>query len=85
MSHVVHRLPPRVGYSTDVPMTDAPREAKSSIPAGLIAQIATVVFSSAALAASAMLLVDYVRPRPVFCGDGGGCEHLQLERRLRYR
>lgn len=58
-------------------MTDAPREAKSSIPAGLIAQIATVVFSSAALAASAMLLVDYVRPRPVFCGDGGGCEHVR--------
>lgn len=27
----------------------------------------------AAVAASAMLLVDYVRPAPVFCDEGGGC------------
>ncbi len=32
-----------------------------------------LVAAAAALAASASLLVDYVRPAPVFCGDGGGC------------
>ncbi|HEY8073015.1 MAG TPA: vitamin K epoxide reductase family protein, partial [Labilithrix sp.] len=33
----------------------------------------TLAACAAALAASASLLVDYVRPAPVFCGDGGGC------------
>src|SRR4051812_13999348 len=33
----------------------------------------TVVFAVAALVASAILLVDYVRPAPVFCEAGGGC------------
>jgi protein-disulfide isomerase len=33
----------------------------------------TIVASAAALVASASLLVDYIRPAPVFCGDGGGC------------
>ncbi|HKP55250.1 MAG TPA: vitamin K epoxide reductase family protein, partial [Polyangiales bacterium] len=34
---------------------------------------ATVAFSALALAASAMLFVDYVRPAPVFCAPDGGC------------
>ncbi|MBX3199166.1 MAG: hypothetical protein KF894_13630, partial [Labilithrix sp.] len=33
----------------------------------------TVVLVAAALVASAVLLVDYVRPAPVFCDAGGGC------------
>lgn len=33
----------------------------------------TVVFAIAALVASAILLVDYVRPAPVFCAADGGC------------
>lgn len=33
----------------------------------------TVAGCVAALVASAMLLVDYVRPAPVFCGAEGGC------------
>jgi protein-disulfide isomerase/uncharacterized membrane protein len=33
----------------------------------------TLVLALAALAASAVLLVDYVRPAPVFCDPGGGC------------
>ncbi len=33
----------------------------------------TLVLASAALVASAILLVDYVRPSPVFCDAGGGC------------
>ena len=33
----------------------------------------TLAACAAALVASASLLVDYVRPAPVFCGDGGGC------------
>jgi uncharacterized membrane protein len=32
-----------------------------------------LVLSAAALAASAVLLVDYVRPGPVFCDEYGGC------------
>jgi uncharacterized membrane protein/predicted DsbA family dithiol-disulfide isomerase len=33
--------------------------------------------AAAAIAASSMLLVDYVRPAPVFCSEGGGCEALK--------
>lgn len=33
----------------------------------------TIVLAAAALAASAILLVDYVRPAPVFCDASGGC------------
>ena len=29
------------------------------------------------LAASTMLLVDYVRPSPVFCAEGGGCDAIK--------
>jgi predicted DsbA family dithiol-disulfide isomerase/uncharacterized membrane protein len=32
-----------------------------------------IVLCAAALVASSLLLVDYVRPAPVFCGEGGGC------------
>lgn len=32
-----------------------------------------IVLCAAALVASALLLVDYVRPAPVFCGAEGGC------------
>jgi protein-disulfide isomerase/uncharacterized membrane protein len=38
---------------------------------------ALLVPVAAGLAASSMLLVDYVRPMPVFCADGGGCETLK--------
>jgi uncharacterized membrane protein/predicted DsbA family dithiol-disulfide isomerase len=31
----------------------------------------------AGLGASAMLVVDYLRPLPVFCSDGGGCDALK--------
>jgi predicted DsbA family dithiol-disulfide isomerase/uncharacterized membrane protein len=34
----------------------------------------TVVLAALALVASAVLLVDYVRPVPVFCDVNGGCE-----------
>lgn len=34
---------------------------------------ALLVPALAGLVASAILLVDYVRPSPVFCDDGGGC------------
>ena len=33
----------------------------------------TVLLAAAALVASAILLVDYVRPAPVFCDASGGC------------
>src|SRR5690606_5496208 len=33
----------------------------------------TVVTCALALGASAVLLVDYLRPSPVFCGVDGGC------------
>lgn len=37
----------------------------------------TLVFVAAALVASAVLLVDYVRPAPVFCEAGGGCSKVK--------
>ncbi len=37
----------------------------------------TVVFAAAALVASAILLVDYVRPAPVFCDASGGCAKMK--------
>ena len=48
------------------------RETKHGVhpAAALAATLAPVLVG---LAASAMLLVDYVRPSPVFCDDGGGC------------
>lgn len=41
---------------------------------GLVASVVPVV---AGIAASAMLVVDYVRPAPVFCAEGGGCDALK--------
>ena len=41
---------------------------------GLALSLVPVV---AGLVASAMLLVDYLRPTPVFCVEGGGCEALK--------
>jgi uncharacterized membrane protein/predicted DsbA family dithiol-disulfide isomerase len=38
---------------------------------------ASLVPALAGLVASAMLLVDYVRPVPVFCAEGGGCDALK--------
>jgi uncharacterized membrane protein len=38
----------------------------------------TVLLAAAALAASAALLVDYVRPAPVFCDGTGGCARVKL-------
>ncbi len=41
---------------------------------GLAGSLVPVV---AGLVASAMLVVDYVRPAPVFCAEGGGCDALR--------
>lgn len=38
----------------------------------------TVLLATAALVASAILLVDYVRPAPVFCDAGGGCGKVKM-------
>ncbi len=38
---------------------------------------ALLVPIAAGLTASSMLLVDYLRPMPVFCEDGGGCDALK--------
>jgi predicted DsbA family dithiol-disulfide isomerase/uncharacterized membrane protein len=40
----------------------------------------TVVLAAAALVASALLLVDYVRPAPVFCEAGGACDKVRATR-----
>lgn len=37
----------------------------------------TIVLAAAALVASALLFVDYVRPAPVFCEAGGGCAKIK--------
>jgi protein-disulfide isomerase/uncharacterized membrane protein len=36
-----------------------------------------LVLCAAAIAASAALFIDYVRPGPVFCSEGGGCAALK--------
>jgi uncharacterized membrane protein/protein-disulfide isomerase len=49
---------------------------------GLAASLAPVL---AGLVASAILVVDYARPAPVFCAEGGGCDairHTALAARL---
>jgi len=38
---------------------------------------ASLLPAVAGLVASAMLAVDYLRPRPVFCSEGGGCDALK--------
>lgn len=43
-----------------------------------ITRVLVVLATLTGLAASAVLLVDYLRPAPVFCGDvGSGCSHLR--------
>ena len=44
---------------------------------GTLGLVASLVPAAAGLAASAMLVVDYLRPLPVFCSDEGGCEALK--------
>lgn len=44
---------------------------------GVVGLVASVVPVLAGLVASAMLAVDYLRPAPVFCTEGGGCEALR--------
>jgi uncharacterized membrane protein/protein-disulfide isomerase len=44
---------------------------------GASALAASMVPALAGLAASAMLVVDYTRPAPVFCVEGGGCDALK--------
>jgi predicted DsbA family dithiol-disulfide isomerase/uncharacterized membrane protein len=45
---------------------------------GSLARAAAVLaFAAAGLVASAILLVDYVRPAPVFCDADGGCAQLK--------
>jgi uncharacterized membrane protein/predicted DsbA family dithiol-disulfide isomerase len=53
-------------------MTAVPPARRDSLL--LVGSLVPVV---AALVASAMLLVDYVRPVPVFCSEGGGCDSLK--------
>jgi uncharacterized membrane protein/predicted DsbA family dithiol-disulfide isomerase len=53
--------------------TAAAPPARPRVP-GLVLSLALAV---AGISASAMLLVDYVRPAPVFCVEGGGCEALK--------
>lgn len=38
----------------------------------------SVILAAAALVASAILLVDYVRPAPVFCDASGGCGKVKM-------
>jgi protein-disulfide isomerase len=45
--------------------------------AGALGLAASMVPAIAGVAASAMLLVDYTRPAPVFCVEGGGCDALK--------
>jgi protein-disulfide isomerase/uncharacterized membrane protein len=45
-----------------------------SVPWGLATSLAVALVG---IVASSMLVVDYVRPAPVFCTEGGGCEALK--------
>ncbi len=42
-----------------------------------IVTTALIVFTAIGLAASAALLVDYLRPLPLFCSESGGCAQLR--------
>jgi protein-disulfide isomerase len=50
---------------------------RSERTVGALGFVASLVPALAGLVASAMLVVDYVRPAPVFCVEGGGCEALR--------
>ena len=49
----------------------------SEARAGALGVAGSLVLVLSGLVASAMLLVDYVRPTPVFCAEGGGCDALK--------
>jgi uncharacterized membrane protein/predicted DsbA family dithiol-disulfide isomerase len=49
----------------------------SEARAGALGLAGSLVPALSGLVASAMLLVDYVRPAPVFCAEGGGCDALK--------
>ena len=53
------------------------REHEREGNSGAAPLVASLVPVLAGLVASAMLAVDYLRPLPVFCSEGGGCEALQ--------
>jgi uncharacterized membrane protein/predicted DsbA family dithiol-disulfide isomerase len=50
---------------------------RSERTAGTVGLAASLVPVLAGIVASAMLAVDYLRPAPVFCVEGGGCEALR--------
>jgi uncharacterized membrane protein/predicted DsbA family dithiol-disulfide isomerase len=45
--------------------------------AGALGLVGSILPVLAGLVASAMLVVDYTRPAPVFCVEGGGCDALK--------
>jgi len=45
--------------------------------AGALGLVGSLLPALAGLVASAMLVVDYTRPAPVFCAEGGGCDALK--------
>lgn len=54
--------------------------ASTAVGAGresLVWYLAAAVFTLTGLAASSSLLVDYLRPTPLFCADSGGCGALR--------
>jgi predicted DsbA family dithiol-disulfide isomerase/uncharacterized membrane protein len=50
---------------------------RTAAAVGLAALAGSLVPVLAGLVASAMLAVDYLRPAPVFCVEGGGCDALR--------
>lgn len=48
-----------------------------AVKRGFVIHWLTLVFVALALVASAILLVDYIRPAPVFCEAGGGCAKIR--------
>lgn len=58
-------------------VNEVPSVAPAPSRLGSTLVVAALVPVLAALAASTMLAVDYVRPIPVFCSEGGGCDALK--------
>jgi uncharacterized membrane protein/predicted DsbA family dithiol-disulfide isomerase len=58
-------------------VNEVPSVAPAPSRIGPVLLAAALVPIVAALVASAMLAVDYVRPVPVFCSEGGGCAALR--------
>ncbi len=46
-------------------------------PSSPLGAMASLTVALAGIVASSMLVVDYLRPAPVFCTEGGGCEALK--------